>query len=187
MSIFLFTFFLSFFLSFWGFFWFFLVKYNGSPFIHLVMTSYSSLTHLFPIHPFSTLWKHQKTLRFSDIFKRWRKGALRTNGVKIKLPSWDNYYSVSNCRGIKQGRGVANPDKFLNWEVIIIWSRRYRRYSFFFLGGGGWLTIEWRGTCSRINLLYLGHDALNNRPISGINRHIHSFANSRISQKSMCV
>ena len=27
------------------------------------------LTHLFPTHPFSTPCKHQKTLRFSDVFK----------------------------------------------------------------------------------------------------------------------
>ena len=29
----------------------------------------SSLTHLFPMHPFSTTWKHQKILWFSDVFK----------------------------------------------------------------------------------------------------------------------
>ena len=27
-----------------------------------------NLTHLFPIHLFSTPWKHQKTVRFSDVF-----------------------------------------------------------------------------------------------------------------------
>ena len=27
------------------------------------------LTHLFPMHPFSTPWKHQKTLSFSDLFR----------------------------------------------------------------------------------------------------------------------
>ena len=29
----------------------------------------SSLTHSFPMHPFSTPWKHQKTARFSDVFR----------------------------------------------------------------------------------------------------------------------
>ena len=43
-------------------------------------TNDTILTHLFPMHPFSTLWKHQKTLRFSDAFKGQRKGALGTNG-----------------------------------------------------------------------------------------------------------
>ena len=28
------------------------------------------LTHSFPMHPFSTPWKHQKTLKFSDFFRR---------------------------------------------------------------------------------------------------------------------
>ena len=37
------------------------------------------LTHLFPMHPFSAPWKHQKTWRFSDVFKGERKGALGTN------------------------------------------------------------------------------------------------------------
>ena len=27
------------------------------------------LTHSFPMHPFSTPWKHPKTVRFSDVFK----------------------------------------------------------------------------------------------------------------------
>ena len=26
-------------------------------------------THLFPVHPFSTPWKYQKSLRFSDVFR----------------------------------------------------------------------------------------------------------------------
>ena len=39
------------------------------------------LTHSFLMHPFSTPWKHQKTLRFSDIFRGQKKGALGTNGL----------------------------------------------------------------------------------------------------------
>ena len=30
----------------------------------------SCLNHLFPMHPFSIPWKYQKTLRFSDVFRR---------------------------------------------------------------------------------------------------------------------
>ena len=29
----------------------------------------SELTHLFPMHLFSTPWKHQKTVRFSNVFR----------------------------------------------------------------------------------------------------------------------
>ena len=29
----------------------------------------STLTHLFPMHPFSSPLKYQKTLRFSDVFR----------------------------------------------------------------------------------------------------------------------
>ena len=42
------------------------------------------LTHLFPMRPFSTRWK-QKTVRFSDVFREQRKGALGTNGLRIGL------------------------------------------------------------------------------------------------------
>ena len=33
------------------------------------------------MYPFSTSWKHQKTLRFSDVFRGHRKSALGTNGL----------------------------------------------------------------------------------------------------------
>ena len=33
------------------------------------------------MHPFSNPWKHQKTVRFSDVFREARKGALETNGL----------------------------------------------------------------------------------------------------------
>ena len=38
---------------------------------------------MFPIHPLSTPWKHRKTLRFSDVFREQRKGALGTYGLTI--------------------------------------------------------------------------------------------------------
>ena len=37
------------------------------------------------MHPFSTPWKHQKTLRFSDVFRGERKGALETNELRRML------------------------------------------------------------------------------------------------------
>ena len=40
------------------------------------------LTHSIPVHPFSTPWKHLKTLRVSDVFRRQSKGAFGTNGLK---------------------------------------------------------------------------------------------------------
>ena len=30
---------------------------------------YVFLTHSFQMHPYSTTWKHQKTVRFSDVFR----------------------------------------------------------------------------------------------------------------------
>ena len=43
------------------------------------------LTHLFPMQPFSTSWKHQKTLRCFYVFRGQRKGAFETYG--LILPS----------------------------------------------------------------------------------------------------
>ena len=45
----------------------------------------NGLTHSFPMHPFSTPWKHQKTARFS-VFSGERKGDLGKNTL-IKLCS----------------------------------------------------------------------------------------------------
>ena len=41
------------------------------------------LTHLFRTQPFSIPWKNEKTVRFSDVFRRQRKGALGTKGKNI--------------------------------------------------------------------------------------------------------
>ena len=41
-----------------------------------------TLTFSFPMHPFSSPWKHQQTVRFSDVLRGWRKDALGTNGLK---------------------------------------------------------------------------------------------------------
>ena len=43
------------------------------------------LTHSFAMHLFSTPWKHQKTVRFSDVFTGLKKGALGTNGLNTPL------------------------------------------------------------------------------------------------------
>ena len=43
------------------------------------------LTYSFPMHPFSTPWKHQKTLRFSDVFNGVQKGCIGKE--------WVNYFS----------------------------------------------------------------------------------------------
>ena len=40
------------------------------------------------MHPFPTPWKHQKTVRFSDVFRWKRKGVLGMNGLKKTAVSW---------------------------------------------------------------------------------------------------
>ena len=47
------------------------------------------LTHSLPMHPFSTPWKHQKTLWFSDVFFLWgvgvEKGCIGNEWVNSKI------------------------------------------------------------------------------------------------------
>ena len=53
----------------------------------------SSLTHSFPVHPFSTPLKHQKTLRFSGIFRGVEKGFIGNEWVNI----WLSFRSTMFC------------------------------------------------------------------------------------------
>ena len=39
------------------------------------------LTHYSPVLPFYTPWKHQKTFRFSDVFRGYRKATPGCNGL----------------------------------------------------------------------------------------------------------
>ena len=50
------------------------------------------LTHLFSMHPFSIPWKHQKTVRFSKVLKRRKKGALATNGLNKQFRTHFSLY-----------------------------------------------------------------------------------------------
>ena len=43
------------------------------------------LTHYNPVLLFYTPWKHQKTFRFSDVYRGYRKATLGCNGIKL---SW---------------------------------------------------------------------------------------------------
>ena len=78
-----------------------------------------TLTHSFPMHPFSTPWKHQKTLRFSDVFRGQRKGALGTNGLRCTA---------------RQGWPIGhkyNLSQFLHWcssdffKIVKYWGKWY--------------------------------------------------------------
>ena len=46
------------------------------------------LTQLFPMHPFSTRWKHQKTLQVFWCFQSVEKGCIGNNWVKSIINRW---------------------------------------------------------------------------------------------------
>ena len=77
------------------------------------------------MHPFSTLWKHQKTLCFSDVFGGWKNGALGTNGLIninnycthfIKLAGWQLSWVVIGWMKIFPG-GNYPVGSFPRWEL----------------------------------------------------------------------
>ena len=69
--------------------------------VPLQNSKFNKLTHSFPMHPFSTPLKHRKTVRFSDVSKGKRKGALGTNGLHMrcihKQPFKDVLLDDSSC------------------------------------------------------------------------------------------
>ena len=101
-----------------------------------------SLTHLFPMYPFSTPWKHQKTVRFSDVFRGKRRGTLETNGLMdltsnhvlkqsiqmtkcLKLSTSGKLnISIIVCCIISVLRGMLwnSFDTFLNFPYFLHWS-----------------------------------------------------------------
>ena len=74
------------------------------------------LTHSFPMHPFSKPLKHQKTVKFFDVFRGQRKGALGTNGL-TKVPGLQS----SGCNATKKKplrkflKGVLKTEK---WKIL---------------------------------------------------------------------
>ena len=76
------------------------------------------LTHSLPMYPFSNPWKHQKTARFSDIFRGERKGALGTNGL-ISINILGNFlYLPYLCP--YQGLGLFMSDLLFFFIFIFI-------------------------------------------------------------------
>ena len=81
---------------------------------HSFAISKKMLTHLFPMHPFSTSWKHQKNLRFSDVFRGKRKGALGTNGLIRSLSGiFKNVFVV-----LRRQRRIQKSVKHLRWSFL---------------------------------------------------------------------
>ena len=54
-----------------------------------------SLTHYSPVLLFYTPWKHQKTFRFSDVFRGYKKVTLGCNGLIMKFLPDNNFISKS--------------------------------------------------------------------------------------------
>ena len=51
---------------------------------HKAVIQVTFLTYIEPMFPFGTPWKHQKNLRFSDVFRGFQKGAFVQYGLTWK-------------------------------------------------------------------------------------------------------
>ena len=75
----------------------------------------TKLTHLFPIHPFSTSWKHQKTVR---CFQEVEKGCIGNKWVNIQQNDPINYWNDS-----------TNIESCISFHCLFNWQRNKWLYS----------------------------------------------------------
>ena len=83
------------------------------------------------MHPFSTPWKHQKTVTFFDVFRGQKKGELGTNGLNFnvaiyfKLPLCERLLnitkSICNLSPVTEYDPQSFHQKYeINWLCIEI-------------------------------------------------------------------
>ena len=77
--------------------------------------AHTKLTHLFPMHPFSTSWKHQKTVR---CFQEVEKGCIGNKWVNIQQNDPINYWDDS-----------TNIESCISFQCLFNWPRNKWRYS----------------------------------------------------------
>ena len=102
--------------------------------LQLLVWNYWSelLIYLFPMNVFSTPWKYQKTLVFSDVFRRWRKSALGTNALREK--SFRNLKIIYTNKLTeyfveKQFAGqIASVGCVINICIAMVYNHTYREY-----------------------------------------------------------
>ena len=64
------------------------------------------------MHPLSTPWKHQKTVKFSDVFKGERKNGLGTNELRDECSLMIIIQGVCVCMEIGVGGALVTWNKF---------------------------------------------------------------------------
>ena len=81
---------------------------------------------------FSTPWKYQKTLVFSDVFRRWRKSALGTNALREK--SFRNLKIIYTNKLTEYfvekqfARQIASVGCVINICIAMVYNHTYREY-----------------------------------------------------------
>ena len=86
------------------------------------------------MHPFSTRWKQQKALWFSDVFRGWRKGALGMNWLNLFVHDVMNllHYEYWTDKKFLRAAIVTLREKCPNTEFFLAriflysdWIRRF--------------------------------------------------------------
>ena len=91
----------------------------------LLLSESISLTNYSPVLLFYTPWKHQKTFRFSDVFRVYRKATPGCNGLNS---SWNRQktsrFLTKNCRNLEIiSKDLKMPTDNASWlqlEKLII-------------------------------------------------------------------
>ena len=84
-----------------------------------------TLTRFFPMYSFSTLWKHQETVRFSVAFRGQENGALGTNGsmILILLPISKRPSSKMTFKQIILKFSANSMIYAIFWLCYLFWGR----------------------------------------------------------------
>ena len=119
----------------------------------------ATLTHSFSVHLFSTPWKYQKTLRFSDVFLEQRKGALRTNRL-TKIFFAGGYFPYSCSKHLE--------NLYLKWqhfrlELYQFLTKTPRSQTIYFISWTFWAytKVVLHHTCINTRIPLIQHSHLN--------------------------
>ena len=112
---------------------------------------------MLPIHPFSTPWKHQKTVRFSDIFKGVQKGCIGNkwvnefNDVKAPKEEYYNYTVDKHCITVLDWMEVSIIQSEKSSSNTLKFERAYSEKIF------SYVNIFQAGKCHRMKTAELGN------------------------------
>ena len=108
----------------------------------IIQQIHEILTHHSPVLLFYTLWKHQKTFRFSDVFRGYRKATPGCNGLKLSREfraAISAYQATVPCFRFYQSvlfvqRDQSSNDFSLKCSSVTLKTKKASKNAFQYLG-----------------------------------------------------